>query len=70
MSKTKKENFALIGSVFNAKELSKILGISTKTLYEYAKIGILKGRKVGRAWLFTEKNVVNFLNCEKMEEKC
>lgn len=63
----KNSNFTLAGSLFNIEELAEILGISTRTLYEYAKSGILKGRKIGRSWIFTEKNVVSFLNCEQLE---
>ena len=51
--------------VYNLKDLSKKLKISIKTLRKYIRDGRLKAKKVGRAFLVTEPNLMAFLDPSK-----
>jgi excisionase family DNA binding protein len=55
---------SLADTIFTAEELAKTLQIATRTIYDYAKRGELKGRKVGKRWIFTQQNITDFLNSE------
>ncbi|MBW2489730.1 MAG: helix-turn-helix domain-containing protein [Deltaproteobacteria bacterium] len=48
-------------SVYDLKDLSKILKISIRTLRVYIKSGNLKAKKIGKAYYVTEPNLMAFL---------
>ena len=46
---------------YDLKDVEKELKIGRRTLREYVKEGRLKAKKVGRAYLVTEKALVDFV---------
>jgi excisionase family DNA binding protein len=51
--------------VYNLKDLSEILGIGIRTLRRYIKNGDLRAKKIGKSYLVTESNLLEFLEPEK-----
>ena len=47
--------------VLNVKEVSKILGVSTKTIYANVQAGVLPSQRIGKRILFLESEVLKFL---------
>lgn len=47
--------------LYTVNELLEILKVSRKTMYKYIADEKIKGSKVGNKWLFTEKQVNDFL---------
>ena len=47
--------------VYDLKDLEKELKIGRRTLREYCKEGRLKAKKVGRAYLVTERELMSFV---------
>ena len=48
--------------VYNVKDLEKKLKLSKKTIRHYIKTGRLKAKKIGKAYLITETNLIKFLD--------
>lgn len=46
---------------YNVDELVEILKVSSFTIREYLKAGKLKGRKIAKRWLISEKELDEFL---------
>ncbi|MBA7491698.1 hypothetical protein ES702_02246 [subsurface metagenome] len=46
---------------YNVYELVEILKVSSFTIREYLKAGKLKGRKIAKQWLVSEKELNEFL---------
>ncbi len=44
---------------YTVKEVSEITGFTTRTIRNYIKDGRLVGKKFGRQWRFTEKDISN-----------
>ncbi len=42
--------------LYSAKEIASQLNRSVSTITRHASIGLLRGKKVGKSWLFTEEN--------------
>lgn len=47
---------------FTTLELASKLQVTPQTVREYIKQGKLKAQKVGRSFLVSEKNLLDFLN--------
>lgn len=47
--------------LYTVNELLEMLQVSRKTMYKYIADEKIKGSKVGNKWLFTEKQVNDFL---------
>lgn len=50
--------------LYNTKEISELLRVSTNTVKNLLKDNKLKGAKVGKEWRISEKNLNDFLNIE------
>jgi excisionase family DNA binding protein len=50
--------------VYSLKEVSKILGVTERTLYNYVKAGKIKVRKIGGKWIMTEENLKKLIKGE------
>jgi len=48
-------------SYYNVSELVEILKVSSFTIREYLKAGKLRGRKIAKQWLVSEKELEDFL---------
>ena len=46
----------------SAEEVAGVLGVELDTLYRYARKGMIRGMKVGKAWRFSEPDVEDFLH--------
>jgi excisionase family DNA binding protein len=46
------------------KEVSEILKVTERTLYNYIKGGKFKAKKIGGKWMITEENLRQFINAE------
>ena len=51
--------------LYSLEELSKILGVTHRTAWNYVKAGKLKGVKIGGAWKVTEEKLKKFINGEE-----
>ncbi len=54
--------------VLTAAEAARYLRVSRKTLYRLAAAGEVVGRKVGRAWRFTESELARYLRAGRTPE--
>ena len=43
--------------LYTIEETAEMLGITTRTLQTYIKKGLIKAKKIGRRWRFTEQNI-------------
>ena len=48
----------------NAQEAAHLLKLRVVTLYERAKAGKIPGVKVGRAWVFVEADLIQYLRAQ------
>ena len=46
------------------REVSEILKVTERTLYNYIKEGRLKVQKIGGKWIITEENLRKFIKAE------
>lgn len=46
----------------NAEEASDFLQITKPTLYKYARIGVIPGRKIGTEWRFSKAALEKWLS--------
>jgi len=51
--------------MLNTDQVSEILGISTRTVKQYAARGRIQAQKIAGSWAFTEDSLYNFLKGEK-----
>lgn len=50
--------------IYTMKEVSELLKVTERTLYNYIKAGQFKAKKVGGKWMITEENLRKFLGAE------
>lgn len=54
--------------VFDAKEAARFLGLTPLTVREYARKGIMPGRKLGKSWRFVKADLLAWLReCDPKE---
>lgn len=53
---------ARIEKIYTLEEISDLIKITRRTLYDYVKTGKLKAVKIGRTWRVTEKQLEEFLS--------
>lgn len=51
--------------IYDVKELAEYLKVSTRTIQNYIRDGKIKGKKLGRKWIFTEETIRELLKPEK-----
>jgi excisionase family DNA binding protein len=50
--------------IYSMREVSEILKVTERTLYNYIKEGRLKVQKIGGKWIITEENLRKFIKAE------
>ena len=50
--------------LYSREEVSKLIGVTHRTAWNYVKAGKLKAAKIGGAWKVTEENLRKFSNGE------
>jgi len=50
--------------LYSLEEVSKLIGVTHRTAWNYVKAGKLKAAKIGGAWKVTEENLRKFSNGE------
>lgn len=58
-----------MGEIYNVEALSKILSLSTQVVRRYIRDGKIDASKIGKAYLVTEKSLMQFLDENKYESK-
>lgn len=53
---------------YTIKEIADKFGCSTRTIKRYIDAGKIEGKKLGRSWYFTEKNIENYFS-DNLENK-
>lgn len=53
---------AKIEKVYTLEELTELLHVTRRTLYNYIKAGTLKAVKIGKEWRVTEAALESFLS--------
>ena len=53
-----------MSQIYTLVDVEKKLGISIRTLREYAKTGKLKAKKIGRQYFVSERNLMAFVETE------
>jgi len=48
--------------LFTVEDIAKMASMTTRTIRNYLKEGILKGRKIGGQWRFTEEDIKMFMD--------
>ena len=48
--------------LYTVENISNMTSLTTRTIRNYLKDGILKGRKIGGQWRFTEEDIKNFMD--------
>ena len=56
-------------TVYNVKEISKLLGITQVTLREYIRQGRLRAKKIAGEWRITGDALRDFLSADKIEDR-
>ena len=47
---------------YNMNQVAMITGLTTRTLRNHLKLGLLKGEKIDGNWSFTEEDIAHFLD--------
>lgn len=50
--------------IYTMKEVSELLKVTERTLYNYIKSGKFKAKKIGGKWMITEENLKRFIDEE------
>jgi PTS system nitrogen regulatory IIA component len=58
-----------MNELLTIREVAKMLKLSTFTIREYAKKGIIPARKVGQQWRFQKDDVVEWFNSQGKGDK-
>ena len=53
---------------YTIKEIADKFGCSTRTIKRYIDADKIEGKKLGRSWYFTEKNIEDYFS-NKLENK-
>ena len=48
--------------LYTVEDIAVMTSLTTRTIRNYLKEGILKGRKIGGQWRFTEEDINNFMD--------
>ena len=48
--------------LYTLRQLSQMLKVTERTMYNYIKDGRLKGQKIGGVWQISQTNLEKFLN--------
>lgn len=48
--------------LYTVEEIAKMTSMTTRTIRNYIKDGLLKGRKIGGQWRFTEEDIKNLMD--------
>ena len=48
--------------LFTVEDIAKMASMTTRTIRNYLKDGILEGRKIGGQWRFTEEDIKKFMD--------
>ena len=48
--------------MFTVEDIAKMASMTTRTIRNYLKDGILEGRKIGGQWRFTEEDIKKFMD--------
>ncbi len=51
--------------LYSLEELSQLIGVTHRTMWNYVKEGKIKATKIGGAWKVTEENYKRFVNGEE-----
>lgn len=54
--------------MYSLKDISKMTQLTTRTLQNHLKEGLLKGSKIGRSWRFSEEDLKSYLNQNKVQK--
>lgn len=54
--------------LYNTEEAAELIGVSTRTVKQYARAGRIQARKVGNRWLFAQDSLDRFLRGERKPE--
>ena len=57
----KKQNVIFDNRIMNVKEAADFLRVSTKTIYEKSKDGLIPHQKIGSRYVFLRSELVRFL---------
>ena len=55
--------------MYSLKDISKMTQLTTRTLQNHLKEGLLKGSKIGRSWRFSEEDLKSYLNQNKIQNQ-
>lgn len=55
--------------LYTVEEIAKITSLTTRTIRNYLRTGILKGRKIGGQWRFTNEDFMSFLNADGVDRE-
>ncbi len=63
-NQTRKKGGNDVSQIYTLEDIREKLGISVRTLREYAKSGKLKAKKIGRQYFVSESNLTAFVEPE------
>ncbi len=52
--------------LYSVEEIAEMTSVTTRTIRNYLRSGILKGTKIGGQWRFRQEDVTNMLNQENL----
>ena len=55
--------------LFTVEDIAKMTSMTTRTIRNYLKDGLLKGRKIGGQWRFTEDDIKNLMDSGNFREE-
>ena len=55
--------------LFTVEDIATMTSLTSRTIRNYLKDGILKGRKIGGQWRFTEEEIKNFMDNSNYTEE-
>ncbi|NCC76222.1 MAG: DNA-binding protein [Clostridia bacterium] len=54
--------------MYNSEEASKLIGLSVRTVKQYARTGRIQAQKIGNSWMISEEAIKRFLKGERKPE--
>jgi len=55
-------------NLYDIKEVSNMLSVTTTSVHNYIRKGLLIGQKIGGRWFVSEENVKSFVNGESRDK--